>query len=78
MTARSSRTAKAAPSTPTPTDKPVLKVRLDTAQGTLRMRLPKKGGRWQGPFKVVDECVQKAIKEGVPTPFLIDYVTEED
>jgi hypothetical protein len=59
-------------------DKPVLKVRLDVAKNHLRMRLPKKGGRWQGPFKTVDECVQKAIKEGVTTPFLIDYVTEED
>lgn len=76
MTAPSSKTAKATPTSPT--DKPVLKVRLDTTKGHLRMRLPKKGGRWQGPFKSVDECVQRALKDGVPTPFLIDYVTQED
>lgn len=58
-------------------ERPRLKVRLVVEKNYLRMRLPKKGGRWQGPFKTIDECVQKAIKEGVETPFWLDYVTEE-
>ena len=42
------------------------------------MQLPRKGARWQGPFKNVDEAVTKAIKEGVTPPFEIDYVDTEE
>lgn len=60
------------------TERPILKVRLDPDTNKLRLRLPRKGSRWQGPFADITAAVDKALKEGVETPFEIDYVTEEN
>lgn len=57
-------------------DKPNLLVRL-LPDRTLRMKLPKKGARWQQAGKTIDEAVQKAMKEGLIPPFTIEYVDEE-
>jgi hypothetical protein len=55
---------------------PVLQVCL-LANGKLLMKLPKKGARWQGPFKHMEEVSQRALKE-VPAPFEIDYIAEDE
>lgn len=44
----------------------------------VRFKLPRKGARWQGPVKNLDEAVQKAWKEGIPGPFPLRYVEAED
>jgi hypothetical protein len=60
-------------------ERPVLKIRLaDPKTGSVRFRLPKKGGRWQGPVPRMDDAVQKAVKEGVETPFSIQFCESED
>ncbi|MCP1540122.1 hypothetical protein [Methylorubrum extorquens] len=53
-------------------------VDLTGAKKDVRFKLPRKGARWQGPAKNLDDAVQKALKEGVDCPFPINFVTQED
>lgn len=64
-------------STTTRDPQPTLKV-LRLPDGTVRLKLPRKGSRWQGPVRDVHAAVDRAIKEGTPIPFTIDYVEKED